>query len=879
MGIRRVIRQFLGLDKWRPVVVGRDRRSSLKLNYLTFKDLITSNDEILEIIADVEQKLEGGTYFGMHYIRSRCVMATTHAFRMVANLNKLSSRRYPNLQRSFAGIRRALEAVVEPAGTADERTGPLVFDLGEVDRSMDEQVGGKSANLGEVRNRARLPVPDGFAVTMDAFRTFLSRGQLREEIRSQMINVDLDDLGSLTRVSENIREAVLGAPVPADVEEALVEGYRRLSGRLGYSPRVSVRSSAMGEDNVISFAGQYVSVLNVTRQRLLLAYKEVVAGLYTPRAIFYRNVHGIPDEDVPMAAVCMAMVDAAVSGVACSLDPNRPGDPVLIVNGAWGLGVGTVSGSVSPDTWVLSKEGDLPVLRAGLGAKQTTVEPSGEGGTRSVPVTPELAGTFCLTESQVRDLAYLVLAAEKHFGKPQELEWVLDRGGKLYILQCRPLHIGPPATEPREEAPESLDGHPLLVSGVPASGGCRSGPVHVLDDLDDLGFFPEGAVLVARHSSPQFVKVMGRAAAIVTDIGAPTGHMASLAREFGVPAVLDARDATARLKEGAVVTVDADRGAVYSGRIERLLARSPAQSPRTMKGTPLYATLEAAGRHILPLNLTDPRSRDFRPEACRTLHDVARFAHEKAFEEMFRMSDRVTDLDYRALRLLEKLPFEVYMIDLGGGLSKRRRGEQVRTEDVSSEPMKALLAGMTRPDLKWWEPKPISVKGFLSVARQSLFTPYHQYGERRLGDRSYAIVADAYCNFSSRIGYHFTAVDAYASATLNRNYISFRFKGGAADDQRRARRCLLIGKILRALDFQIEGTGDLVNARLRKYGRETILGRLDQIGRLIVATRQLDMQMGPDTPLDWYVDAFFSGNYLFDPGTTLPDGGAQGVPP
>jgi pyruvate,water dikinase len=140
-------------------------------------------------------------------------------------------------------------------------------------------------------------------------------------------------------------------------------------------------------------------------------------------------------------------------------------------------------------------------------------------------------------------------------------------------------------------------------------------------------------------------------------------------------------------------------------------------------------------------------------------------------------------------------------------------------------------------------------------------------------------VADSYCNFSSRIGYHFTAVDAYGSNTLNRNYISFRFKGGAADDQRRAKRCRLIGTILKALDFQVEGSGDLVNARLRKFNKETILNRLDQVGRLIVATRQLDMQMGPDSPIEWYVDAFFSENYLFDPGIPLPGDGKQGVQP
>jgi pyruvate, water dikinase len=180
---------------------------------------------------------------------------------------------------------------------------------------------------------------------------------------------------------------------------------------------------------------------------------------------------------------------------------------------------------------------------------------------------------------------------------------------------------------------------------------------------------------------------------------------------------------------------------------------------------------------------------------------------------------------------------------------------------------------MMHPGLRWWEPRPISFSGFLAVATESMLAPSGGDGQRRLGDRSYAIVAEAYCNFSSRIGYHFAAVDAHCSESRTRNYISFRFKGGAADDDRRARRCELIGDILRRLDFQIERNGDRVNARLRKFPREEVIERLDQLGRLIVATRQLDMRLGPGTPVAWYVEAFFDGNYLFEP--SRPPAGSE----
>ena len=862
--LTRFVRRLMGLDRWRPVEVSRDAKAALSLDYLTFKDLITSNDEVLEIIADLEQKLAGDAYFGMHYIRSRCVTAATHAFRMASSLNKLSQRRYQDLLVVFGDIQRDIESVLERGRPGEGDQGPLVLDFSEVTFALLDRVGGKSANLGEMRNRARLPIPEGFAITTGAFRSFFGEHQLHEEVRALLINADMEDLDGLTVISQAIKEVVTAAPLPERLEASILSAYQRVCDRLGYSPRVSLRSSALGEDGEISFAGQYVSVLNVPRTGILDAYKEVVAGLFSPRAIFYRTVHGIPDEDIPMGVACVAMVEASASGVACSSDPNRPEAPVLVINGAFGLGVGTVSGSVSPDLWEVSKEAEPRILKARLGHKETSVEPC-EGGVEPRPLPEPLRASFSLSEAQVLELSLLVMAAERHYGKPQEVEWALDRLGRLTLLQCRPLHAATHSPEEKEEPPPDLDGHALLLAGVSASPGIGCGPVYHASSVEDLAGFPDGAVLVARHSSPQYVKVMGRASAIVTDIGAPTGHMASLAREFGVPAVLDTQAATRDLEPGAEVTVDGARGAVYEGRVESLLRSRKAQTPKSIKGTPLYRILQDVCARIVPLNLTDPRIPEFRPSACRTLHDVARFVHEKAFEEMFRMSDRVSDVSARSVRLAERLPYEVFLIDLGGGMADHPGRQHVHLKDIRSEPMRALLEGMMNKDLRWWEPRPISLGGFLSVATESLMAPrYGMDGERRLGDRSYAIVAESYCNFSSRIGYHFAAVDTYCAQSLSRNYISFRFKGGAADDQRRAQRCALIGAILRSLDFQIEHHGDLINARLRKFDRPTLLDRLDHLGRLLVATRQLDMRMGPGVAVDWYVKAFFEGNYLFE---------------
>ena len=822
------------------------------------------------MIADVEKKLEGRTTFGMAFVRSSSVTAATHAYRMIQNLDSLSHRRYPELYARFSDIQQSVERIL--AREPSREKGAHVLPLTSVSLDQLDRVGGKSANLGEMKNRAGLPVPEGFAITTGACIEFFAANQLQDEIRALLLGLDVEDVESASETAASIRQAIMAAILPPAIEVAILAGYARLSAALGSEPRVAVRSSALGEDGELSFAGQYVSVLNVPAREILGAYKEVVAGLYTPRAICYRALKGIPDEDVPMGVSCLAMVDAVVSGVACSVDPNRPDVPRMVINGAWGLGIGTVDGSVSPDTWTVAKGERPSVVSRTAGSKETSVEALSQGGVAAVPVPAELRPALCLTDGQVEELARLVQVAESHYGVAQEVEWALDGSGRLFLLQTRPLHASSRWTE-REEAPEDLEGHARLLSGVSASTGCASGRVFLSFGPNDIAGFPDGAVLVARQSHPQYVRVMDRASAIVADIGAPTGHMASLAREFGIPAVLDTHAATTVLKPGDVVTVDGNRGAVYQGRAERLLAQQGERRPRGMSGTPVHAVLAEVSRHVVTLNLTDPRSPEFAAASCRTFHDIARFVHERAFEEMFRVSDRVSYDELRSVPLSARLPFTVHLIDLGGGLQRRPGASSVEREEVTSLPMRALLDGMTNPELRWWQPKALSVSGVASVTTQAIFTPFVEYGERRLGDRSYAIVAEAYCNFSSRIGYHFATVDSYCGESPSRNYVSFRFKGGAADEARRVNRCVLLERILLGMDFQVERQGDLVNARLRKYGREATIERLDKLGRLIVATRQLDMRMGLRSSVDWYANAFTEGNYLFDPDFRQDPGG------
>jgi pyruvate,water dikinase len=338
--------------------------------------------------------------------------------------------------------------------------------------------------------------------------------------------------------------------------------------------------------------------------------------------------------------------------------------------------------------------------------------------------------------------------------------------------------------------------------------------------------------------------------------------MASLAREFAVPTLLDVKTATAAILPGAEVTVDAYAGRVYQGRVPELLARQQARESH-MQDTPVYQILQQVAEHIVPLRLVDPRSPDFDPEHCRSLHDLGRLVHELSYTEMFQISDLVAEKGGGAVKLEAPIPLDLYLIDLGGGLTPEAvELHRVTPNQIASAPLRALLRGMLHPDLRAREPRPIQLSGLLSVMREQLMAPPNV--EERFGEKSYAIISDKYLNFSSRVGYHYSVLDAYVGQTVNKNYLTFSFKGGAADDLRRNRRVRAIALALLGLDFTVEVKGDRVDARLQKYAAPVLEEKLDHLGRLLQFTRQMDMLMVSEASVELVAKNFLAGNYGLD---------------
>ncbi|MBI4965633.1 MAG: phosphoenolpyruvate synthase [Desulfomonile tiedjei] len=854
---------------------GRDAASAekvsriFKFKYTCFKDLLASNTQLLNIITDFEEKLRGQEVFGMSYIGSQAARAVFHTLRMVKSLDDLSGHKYPML---FGVLERINAAIKEELGRRKELP-PVEFVLPytSITKEMVDWVGGKNANLGELVSKTSVPVPEGFAITTRAYEFFLESNDLIDEINRKRMDLDPIDPQALNNVSEEIQRLIISARVPVELSEAILAAYANMVEKIGKRdddrdgmPKVALRSSAIGEDSELSYAGQYVSILNVQHDKIIETYKYIIASLYTPRAISYRLNKGMRDEDIAMSVACIEMVESVAAGVVYTRHPSQPLGDSILINAVWGLGPYAVDGVITPDSYTVSKSGPRIVeTKVSNKPVQLTVNPL--GGLTELPVDPEKRNLPCLSEGQIETLAGYALKLEEHYQYPQDIEWSLDPHGRILVLQTRPLHLEDlEKSGIRASLFPRVEGYLLVVEGAAvAFPGVGHGPAfHVRTD-EDLANFPEGAVLVAKHSTPQFVMVMQKAQAIVTDAGSVTGHMASLAREFGIPTLLDAKVATSDIPPEEEITVDAYSGRVYLGHVPELIALQKTRES-AMKGTPVYQTLRHVADWIVPLNLVNPRSVDFAPEYCKTLHDVMRLVHEFSYKEMFQISDLVSDTSGGGARkLVAPIPLDLHIIDLGGGLAEALLfGRRVTIDQIASVPFLALLRGMLREDLRYQGPRPIDVGGFLSVIREQMLAPNNM--AERFGDRSYAIISDHYLNFSSRIGYHYSVLDSYCSDSVNKNYITFSFKGGAADDVRRNRRARAIAAIFHALDFQVEVREDRVDARFYKYEGSVTADKLDLIGRLLQYTRQMDMFMRCEASVELLAKNFLAGNYTLD---------------
>jgi pyruvate,water dikinase len=449
-----------------------------------------------------------------------------------------------------------------------------------------EQVGGKNSSLGEmVSNLAGLGVrvPDGFATTADAYRSFIGDTGLAERISARLSDLDVDDVTELARAGQEIRAAVVTQPFPPDLEADIRSAYTQLAHADGVAS-FAVRSSATAEDLPdASFAGQQETFLNVRGiDAILTAIREVFASLYNDRAIAYRVHHDFSHEAVALSAGIQQMVrsDLGASGVMFTMDTESGFTDAVFITSSYGLGEAVVQGAVNPDEFYVYKPalraGRPAILKRGIGGKATKMVYAADSTvgktTEFVDVDEADRRLLSLTDAEVTELARQAVVIEEHYGRPMDIEWGKDGvDGQLYILQARPETVQSRVAAGSVQRYRMIGRGPLLVEGRAIGQKIGAGPVRVLGSVEDMHRFVPGEVLVADMTDPDWEPIMKRAAAIVTNRGGRTCHAAIIARELGIPAVVGTGSATTDLADGQEVTVscaEGDTGFVYRGRLD-----------------------------------------------------------------------------------------------------------------------------------------------------------------------------------------------------------------------------------------------------------------------------------------------------------------------
>ena len=804
-----------------------------------FQKILEYNNKVLELMAEMGTKL-GGTYiFDQQYIRSKCRQIADLVYKLIYNLNVMAPKKYLSLYDAFGAVNNEIEEELAGRPVIPQAEYTMPYDL--ITDDFTDVVGAKNANIAEIKNLLGLKTPEGFAITIQAFKAFMEHNRLQSKMDA------LNDLwqkedAHRNQAAEEIRGLILAGTVPPVLQKEIYRSLDRLNQNVNSGEvMLALRSSATSEDSEHTFAGQYLSLLNEPGGNILQAYKSILASLFSDSVMEYRRQKGLMDNQESMAVACQLMVDAKVSGVLYTLDPRAPDRDVMLINATWGLGAPVVAGEVRADLFTLDREEPYLLRSLDVVRKSNELVPHKGGGTDIRTVHQDLQTRNCLIDKQMKQIAEAGLMIERHFKKPQDIEWAIDHEGNLVILQARSLNIKEQVAKLVCDISSVLDDFPIIFQnkGAIAQEGISTGKVFVVKTEEDLARFPSDAVLVTAHTSPRLGKVIKKAGAIITDVGSPTGHMATIAREFRVPTIVGTGIATQLLRPGQIITVDARENIVYEGAVKALCYYEFAEE--TFETTYEYRLLKRVLKKIAPLNLLDPSEKNFSPSGCKTLHDITRYVHEKAVSELIELEyAKIGDTARSGRKLKFDIPLDLILIDIGGGISGSAGVSQVKPHDVISIPMKAFLKGLSVPGA--WDTEPMSVDfgSFMSSLTRtfssSMATP--KYVGQNL-----AVLSKEYVNINLRLGYHFNMIVAYISKNVNDNYAYFRFLGGVTDISRRSRRATLLAEILAQNDFRIDINGDLVVARIKKLDLMMMEKKLKILGLLVAFTRQLDVKM------------------------------------
>jgi len=804
--------------------------TGLRERHEALRDLLERNGALLELLAEIQLDLR---LLGPAdpVVRARTLRLLEATLLQAQTLNILSEDRHRRLYAVHEGIESEIRSVLAE-GQARLRTDPLALPLSACRAGEEVRVGGKAARLGELAVRLPERVPDGFVMTTAAHARLLAHGQTSARLRAVMKGLDLAvDATRLGTLAAEARDIVLKAPIPEEIRAAIREQASSRGGVCSWA----VRSSAVGEDGLFSFAGQFETLLHVPPGELPESWRRVVASTFSEHVMRYRRSCGFFELATPMAALFMPVVAARAAGVLYTRDPARPQRDTLLVSALQGLAPDLVGGRRDAETAFVSRDT--------LAVEERVPFPAGDG--ESSPI---------LSDDVLAGLARLGLEAESVLGRALDVEWAMEDSGRLRLLQARPL-----ASVPTSKATPGKPPSPCLARGGLTIVGGRAVGVGVVGEASTQAEeLPDGAILVVRQALPELGHLLPRIEGLVAEHGSLTGHLASLAREFGVPSVFGMPDAVPRLAGEERVSLNATHCEVYRGEAwppEERETRRRVRDLRAGAGGPLH-------RLVLQLDLTDPGGPSFGLKGCRSLHDIVRLCHERGVAALFDSGAwREGDARAGARRVRgAPLPDGAWALDVGGGLAPSEGDDrQVDPERILSRPFQALWRGMTTPGVAWSGRRHVDLRGFASVVSSSLTEA--DRGPESLGGAACFIVGAEYVNFHARMAYHFAMIDSVVGEAPESNDVGFRFWGGGAGRHQRDLRAQFLAEVLSRAGFSVQRRGDLVTARLRRRPAPVSEAGLEVLGRLMGCARQLDMLIRSESAVAEFVEHFLKGRY------------------
>ncbi len=858
----------------------------LHVRIKNFRDIIDANNTALEAIARLQEQYHENERGNSQLTTKLITDIFVNTFKMIKSINALSDDRYGNLYKVYDAISSRLRNKLGERGNNRHREviHKFIIPFSEIDHSYIDIVGEKIAFLCDIRNKTPVLVPDGFAITESAYSLLLKENHLDEQIGSLLDSIDFKDIEGIFQASSQLQKLIMNARVPDILKEEIQNALKVLKAYAPADLRVSVRSSALFESNAYtSFAGQYRTLLNIPEDEVLNAYLEVVASKFTPEAMVYAVAHSFNIEDICMPVAVQHMIDAKSSGVMFTSWQNLNQSMIQAV---YGLGLYIVNGTLVPDTYIYNNE-----------LKRTVVSIPGEKhtslvcdivGTKEAGIQEPYRNAPCIASDQLSELSGIGQKLDKIYKMPLDIEWAIDARLNIFILQCRPqLYKPAPETtladlsdidiewaiddygEPyileyreagmsirrsrRNTLPFRILNHTITDRGVTASPGTASAPAFNVNNSLDIMKFPYGSIIVTTTADPKLAVLLNKAVGVISQGGDVTGHLAAVAREFQVPALF----ATGRVSiaDGKHITLDANNKKVYAGTVKELAGKND----RKPDLQPSMLLLRDMLKDIATLNIPNPANSNSQALKCKSIHDIIRFVHQIAIEEMFKTCDSKVSKESCARKITSPIPVNLLAFDLGGGIAEDAPDIGISLENVVSIPMQALWKGMMHKGIKWSGERNIDVSGMFAAMTNYMID--ESTSMRGLGSPSYVFISKNYMNFNSRVGYHFATVDAYIGELHESNYINFRFSGGANALDRRSRRTALIEKTLRDAGYKSIRTMDVINSNIQNLTENQMQEKLEFLGRLLGFVNRLDIAMVTDNDIDKYYNAFKAQRY------------------